>query len=361
MKKTIFATFMLIGLLMGCSHVHNPKRIPSALNDVGVIAPDGEVILYYKEGPYIIVQACAPNTILGKTPEQARKQCEGRINKVPVETFKEAIRNMVSMDRLSILKPLTPDEIVAYKRGALTSEQVESMLLELEKINNFIAVYGAENANIIRKEELIRALGSNQLREKAIKKIDVEVEKVLNLIVGQTKLTLTKYNQEKDQFLYTVLKQFDPNQNFPCGIEGSIEERITDCSYQLTAQKEGFVLVTRSTEFKEVHMERSTGLLWSDRLPKMNHYAAEKACGPNLKEVANITGLNWSLPSIEDYKEADKSGIRKGLPNMNHWFWSSSLHPKESKYAWLFVGLDGHIGYGENRLTGNGSVRCVGR
>jgi len=368
MKYKLLSALLVVGVLVGCSHMNESKRIPASVKDVGVIGPDGEVILYYKDGDFIIVKACDPNTILGMTPAQARSNCQGKSNKVPIESFKQVLRNLVSTDRLNVLKPLTPEEVEAYSKDGPRSDQIEAMVIELEKINNFIAVYGAENANLIRKEELVKALRSQETRVSAIKKINAEVEKAVNLIADQTKLTLTKFNSDKDQFLYTVLKQFNPNQKFPCGLKGSVDERVKDCSYQLTSEKEGFVLVTRSKDFKEVHKEVSTGLLWSDRLPNtMTHHNAEKACKATLPEVAGISGVTWRLPSIDEYKEAEKNGIRKALPNMNHWFWSSSVHRSDSDYAWLFNGSNGYTYYDDRtgyyvfRYIYVHSVRCVAR
>jgi hypothetical protein len=346
---------LLIGFLAICSFASM-----SAVKDVGVIGPDGDVILYYKAGNHIVVKNCDPYTILGSTTAQARANCQGKANKVPVESFKQAIRNLVSTDRLNILKPLTPEEIQAYTEEGPSSEQIEEMMIELDRINAFITTYGAENANLVRQEELIKALGSLETRKSVIKKINTEIEKALNLITNQTKLTLTKFSSDKDQFLYTVLKNFNPSANYPCGLHGSVDERIRDCSYQLTSEKEGFVLVTRTKEFKEVHKEIKTGLLWGDRLPsRMNHYNAEKACKADLDEVAKLSGLTWRLPSIEEYEEAEKSGIRKALPNMNYWFWSSSVHRSYSSVAWLFNGYDG---YADDYYRSNvDSVRCVAR
>lgn len=359
MKYTIFSALLSVGVLVGCTHVHDTKRIPASVNDVGVIGPDGEVFLHYKEGDYIIVKVCDPNTILGMTPVQARRNCQGKGNQVPVESFKQSLRSLVSTDRLNVLKPLTPEEVEAYSKDGANSDQIEAMVIELEKINNFIAVYGAENANLVRKEELVKALRSQETRVSAIKKINAEVEKAVNLIASQTKLTLTKSNSDKDQFLYTVLKQFNPNQKFPCGLKGSVDERIKDCSYQLTSEKEGFVLVTRSMDFKEVHKELSTGLLWSDRLPStMNHYRAEKACKADLKEVAGVSGVTWRLPSLEEYSEAEKSGLRQALPKMNYWFWTSSV---QGSFSSLFRGDQGISYDWVDRYDDYFSVRCVAR
>ncbi|MFP5387376.1 MAG: DUF1566 domain-containing protein [Bacteriovoracia bacterium] len=361
MNHAFLSVLLAMGVLFGCSHFQDTKRIPAAIRDVGVIGPDGEVILYYREGDYIIVRLCDPNTILGMTSAQARSNCQGKSNKVPVESFKQSIRNLVSTARLNVLKPLTPKEVEANSSGNLSSDEIEAMVIELEKINDFITVYGPVNANLVRKEELIKALRTQETRVRAIIKINAEVEKAVNLIINNTKLTLIKYSSDKDQFLYTVLKQFSPKQNFPCGLEGSVEERIKDCSFQLTSEKEGFVLVTRTKDFKEVHKEVSTGLLWSDRLPStMNHYDAEKACMADPKEFAGISGVTWRLPSIKEYEQAEKNGIRKALPNMNDWFWSSSIYPDYPDWGWLFVGYLGKIG-DSPRDADYFWVRCVAR
>jgi hypothetical protein len=142
----------------------------------------------------------------------------------------------------------------------------------------------------------------------------------------------------------------------PCGLSGTIEERIKDCSYE----KEGFALVARTEDGKEVHKEVSTGLLWSDRLPeRMIYHNAKKACKADLKEVAGISDVTWRLPSIDEYEEAEKNGIRQVLPNMNYWFWSSTPHPGNHHRARLFIGTNGNLfDYFRNYHV---SVRCVAK
>jgi hypothetical protein len=360
MNFNLFSLLLLSFFLQSCTNLKQTKRIPAA-DDVGIIGPD-EVLLYYREGGFIIVKSCGTNTILGDTPAQARKNCDGKTNKVPIETFKQALHDMVSPYRMDVLKPLTPSEVIAAKKVALSQEQIEALKLELEQINKFISAYGSKNANLLRKNEIIEALQNEETRGAVLKKIEAEVGKAIKVIANPQKLTLVKFSSSKDQFLFTVLKQFDPYQKFPCGLSGTIEERIKDCSYQSGADKERFVLVTRSKEFKEVHKDLATGLVWSDRLkPYFDHYEAEKACHSKLKEIAGLSELKWKLPSIEDFREAEKSGIRAALPNMNYWFWSSSLNEANSRFAWLYVGRDGYIGYGVKRYSGTGSVRCVAK
>jgi hypothetical protein len=142
-----------------------------------------------------------------------------------------------------------------------------------------------------------------------------------------------------------------------CGLQGSIEERIEDCS----KQRKGFVLVTRTKKGKEVHKEIKTGLLWGDRLSStMDRDAAANACKANLEEVAKLNERTWRLPSREEYEEAEKNGIMKALPNMKDLFWSSSVHRLYSDVGWFFSGTFGPSGFDHFRYD-DFSVRCVAR
>lgn len=145
-----------------------------------------------------------------------------------------------------------------------------------------------------------------------------------------------------------------------CGLTGSVEDRIVDCSYQSDSVKGSFVLVTRTKELKEVRKDTKSGILWGDRLPStMNHYDALKACKADLPEVGGIGGLTWRLPSIEEYKVAETDGIRSALL-MSGWWWSSSVSSNYSSDAWVFNGFYGNVfdGY---RNSDFDSVRCVAR
>lgn len=366
MKYKRHSAFLLLGFffgfffgfLAGCSHVNDLERIPASIKDVGVIGPDGEVIFYAKDGDFIIVKACDPHTISGITPEMARSNCQGKSNKIPIESFKQSFRNLVSTARMNALLPLIPPEVEANHHDDPNFDPIQAITIDLKKINNFILVYGQEDARLIQKEDLLKALHSQETFDNALTKIDSEIEKTLTIISNQTQMTLNRFNTDQDQIFHTVLKQFNPNQRFPCGLKGSVDERIKDCSYQLTSENEGFILVTRLNNFKEVYKETKTGLLWSDRLlNKMNRYNAQKVCKADLEEFADLSNVKWRLPSIDEYHEAQKNGISKELPNMNHWFWSSSVHRSHSKDAWLFNGVNGHS---ISLYRGYHSVRCVG-
>lgn len=148
----------------------------------------------------------------------------------------------------------------------------------------------------------------------------------------------------------------------PCGVSGSVEERIQDCSRMASSVKGSFILVTRTLELKEIWKDKKSGLLWGDLLPNtMTYDNAQSACHDQLAEVGGIKA-SWQLPTIEEFKEEESNGVRSSLPNINRWFWSSSVRADYPDFAWLFHGDDGDLGNGYRyRYGGDYSVRCVAR
>ena len=155
--------------------------------------------------------------------------------------------------------------------------------------------------------------------------------------------------------------KFTLSNSLPCGLKGTVDERIKDCSYQSNPdKKKAFTLVSRSKDFHEVYKDTATGLLWSDRLPHMSQISAQTACNSNVKEVSGISDVTWRLASIEDFKKAEQNGIRKELPNMGYWYWSSTLNVDHPSFAEVFIGQDGSTKtyYRDNYYPF--VIRCVG-
>ena len=94
----------------------------------------------------------------------------------------------------------------------------------------------------------------------------------------------------------------------------------------------------------------SDGLIWSDYIGSHSQYDAVSSC----------RRLSGTLPAPADFKRGEANGFREVLPNMkDRWFWSSSVRPNNSYYAYGFDGGSGGGGYGDR--VSNFSVRCVGR
>jgi hypothetical protein len=148
----------------------------------------------------------------------------------------------------------------------------------------------------------------------------------------------------------------------PCGLEGSIAERIKNCNHA----KGKFVLVVRSDKGQEIYQDQQTGLLWGDRIATdFNHFGSQKACSHELAESQLLKEVRWRLPSIREFQVAAGHGIKDSLPRMFYSFWTST--PVKTKVrrkrgppaqAYLWDGSEEKTDTGD--LKDGASVRCVG-
>jgi hypothetical protein len=185
----------------------------------------------------------------------------------------------------------------------------------------------------------------------------------------------------KNFFVFCVLifasNSYSDENSTPCGLKGTIAQRIKNCSKYPDSVKEsqakfgeGFYLVTRyrdlkSFSVKEIYKEFSTGLLWSPFLSQdMDHHKALTACKSDLAEISGITEVSWGLPTVKEFKQANKSDIRNAhrmLVESNEFtmIWVTDLQQGSTKEAWYFNGLSGLFGqYPRHKKL---SVLCVGR
>lgn len=184
------------------------------------------------------------------------------------------------------------------------------------------------------------------------KKVSKAVDKVLRVMEDQSKLTTSKTN--------SYLKEFDFEKKLPCGLKGTVEERMKDCSYLYASERRGFNLVARSEDGKEVYKEKSSGLLWSERpRERGSKHFAEFACKPTMKEVVGLSEVKWELPTSDQYVEANKSGIRTAFQNIWGSSWTSSRKSDDPKKGLVFDGGTGKIE--EVETSYHASIRCVGR
>ena len=159
-----------------------------------------------------------------------------------------------------------------------------------------------------------------------------------------------------------VLSSF-PVWGYPCGKEGSIEDRVKECN--LT--KDNFVLVTRDEKNNEIYKDTKSGLIWGTRIPSdFNHYGSSKACSDEILEKQLLKDLKWRLPSIKEFEQAASHGMKAVLPNMNHWFWTStpvkmSRRTRRRQPAQVFIWNAIEEVTDRGDLKDGASVRCVAK
>ncbi len=158
-----------------------------------------------------------------------------------------------------------------------------------------------------------------------------------------------------------IMESLQRNDSFkrPCGLMGTIDQRIEDCSYQ-QSPRDYIVLVTRTLDQKEVYKDLITGLLWGDRLPsRIRLPVASMICSNYAIPELGYIKLDWRLPKIGEW-ESQFSRIQAVLPNMygdgvDYQFWSSTSF---SVYTYIINGSDGDISR-EFSQRKTASVRCV--
>ena len=150
----------------------------------------------------------------------------------------------------------------------------------------------------------------------------------------------------------------------PCGLQGTIDERIKDCNQT----KGNFALVSVTEKGLEFYKDTKSNLIWGTRITSdFNHYGSQKACDDEVSGYEVLSSLKWRLPSIREFEMAAANGMKEALPNMNHWFWSSTPVKTRRKYRRRAVPASVYLWDGEAQKTDVGdlkdgaSVRCVAK
>lgn len=148
-----------------------------------------------------------------------------------------------------------------------------------------------------------------------------------------------------------------------CGLKGTIEARIADCSLQGDALKGNFQLVSRNFEMQEVRLDLLSNLLWGDDLKEpMDHYDAQIQCLAG-EQMNNGMNLEWRLPSVEEFRFAAEHNIDSILKEETATYWTSNIVSQIHYRAFAFHLVVEQEKYfsikDEYRRNQNIHVRCV--
>jgi hypothetical protein len=112
-----------------------------------------------------------------------------------------------------------------------------------------------------------------------------------------------------------------------CGIDGSISQRIENCSLIERQSLKDYILVSRFSDGREILKDALTGLIWGYSSPSKLIYAeAQQYCQEKFLSEHRIKGVKWKLPTLN---QVFSSPLRK-LPfaDKNSWFWSADSDPQ---------------------------------
>ncbi len=155
----------------------------------------------------------------------------------------------------------------------------------------------------------------------------------------------------------------------PCGLVGSVPERIADCNHAVGEGRE-YQLVTRTQRGQEIYMGRRTGVIWSadiDDAPKnFLDDQVDTICSRDRPEFGGIRG-KWILPPIHRYIQGFRYGIQGALPGLNsRTYWSSTPDPfyVDSRYVMegfkRYVSRNGSYEFRHFEVeAGRSFVKCI--
>lgn len=196
-----------------------------------------------------------------------------------------------------------------------------------------------------------------------------------------------------DESLWSSATALGLHDGPPCGTaQVSIEERAAHCATEWDGEEHTrgpaakWRLITRTASRNEVWQDMRTGLLWSDYAvaeavnwcaasgndEDLRGYMDGVNCSeehPNVcREASSIdarggingSGVQWYLPSIYDWLQAELDGIRFVLRNISTTYWSSSSRlVSGSIEVRVFLGVAG--GASTSPPFSTWGVRCVAR
>ncbi|MCE3009685.1 MAG: formylglycine-generating enzyme family protein [Proteobacteria bacterium] len=212
MKKAfLFITgIALTGGWLGCTHVSPKTESSTAMKstevgrklasdlDAGIVGPNGEVILFYKEANKIVIQQCEDNTVLDQ-----RSDCQTKagtnVTRVPVPEFKRRLKAALAIPgdytadmkrKIEIFNKQTPIDPVELDKA-------------IKRAQDFIARYGADNAEPGIMDKLQAMKGAAEINNL--------VDKLVDQIIGQPALKQFVFSKDKATFEFNILRSYIKN------------------------------------------------------------------------------------------------------------------------------------------------------
>lgn len=271
-------------------------------------------------------------------------------SEVSREAFRAALGSVLFLSGADKIKPLTPDEIRAYRRARISpADLLGHREKELdEKLQAIASVLGrdksAHHLLAAAKQELLAANDAGE----ATGKVNAALEKALERIGRSTVSASTL--AKKSALLASALRQFAPDT-----LLGKANQKRGHWE-RLSRQYD-----SENGRYTESWKDKSSGLVWADRLEgKFSHYDAIEVSESGDVVSEKVCTGGFRLPTLAEFEAARDNGAREVLPNMTgHWYWTASSSSVYTNAAWTFHGSHGHGDYRFRELQG--SVRCVRR
>jgi len=136
----------------------------------------------------------------------------------------------------------------------------------------------------------------------------------------------------------------------PCGLQGSIAERVADCG----TTDQGWSLVTRTSSLSEYWLNPDGSAIWSPILFSTSAVSASVACA-NWAPQLLFSSESWHLPNQDEFKRAPGLSAGQYWPDGPTW----GKFPFGEQKAWLANVSATGVKFTEEVQAVDHSVRCV--
>ena len=417
--KTLKQTMILgvavlaLGLNQAQAAKNEAQNTGAILLSAGEVGPKGRVILAFRDGDKITFRVCADHTILGETADEAKKNCltkEGTKDVVPLQkelktelpkvlakvlntTDEESIKQIREMFEAQDPNMAPDGSKLAelYKSKDNLNNQIKDIDQKVKRIDDFSKKYGEKNADLDEKKKLLKQkedvktqvstldkeIAALEKDRESLKKEVAHLKDLMKRIEDQTKNVTDLSDAERDQCesvrLSDVLDHLADQNFYGTGV-------IWD---DIAKDKNGKVLIMNQYDAEKycANLEKDGKTDW--RLPTVREQAllSQSMGAKGIKETqfaeikssdarvsAEITqmGKDNYYPIYKKNAAGDTvvdfyfnySGYQKPDGDLGqNWFWSSSVHPYDSSFAYVLSGRYGSVSY--DSRDDSHAVRCV--
>ena len=189
------------------------------------VGPDGDVILFYKDGNEIVIKECEHYSVINSISDCKAKSRLDQPIRVAVSEFKNRLKSALRIQTFDTLGQQQAKQLKNYReyRERLTQkpstedlvQQRDEVQSKVSKIEAFIEAYGEENANA---EELLVLKGrlatlnsevkDNKKFSDTVESLNASIDQLVDDVIGSSQMNTMRYSKDKTGIEYSVLRTY---------------------------------------------------------------------------------------------------------------------------------------------------------
>ena len=322
------------------------KIYKASLTTVG---PDGDVILFYKDGNEIVIKECEHYSVINNISDCKAKSWLTRPIRVAVSEFKNRIKSALRIQTFDTLGQQAK-QLKNYQeyRERLTQkpstedlvQQRDEVQSKVSKIEAFIEAYGEENANtteeLLTLRQLLATLNSkvkdNKKFSDTVESLNASIDQLVDDVIGSSQMNTMRYSKDKTGIEYSVLRSyvrpylvqtaFVPVKAGTFYMGSPLSEKDQDedeLLHQVTLTKDFEIGSTEVTQLQWVVVMGSNP----------SHFKEESYCPESYMEINGVSlcsdfpveSVSWNAVKeyISAYNKRAKDNFTYRLPTETEW------------------------------------------